>query len=346
MIQHKTGVLLVNLGTPDSAKTGDVRRYLTEFLTDGRVIDVPWLPRQLLVRGLIGPFRANSSAKTYKAIWDEEKGSPLKFISEELTELIQQSLDKVEQNETKYLVELAMRYQSPSIEQALNKLRKQDVQQYIVVPLFPQYASATTGSVHQKVMEIVCKWQSIPSISFINSYFDHPKFIHAFTEIGRTYNPHEYDHVLFSFHGLPQRQLRKADDYNYCLKEKDCCKNLSIKNQFCYGAHCYNTATAIAQNLEIPEEKFTVCYQSRLGPDPWMQPYTVKTLEELAEQGKKRVLVFCPAFVADCLETIFEIGEEYQEEFEEWGGEKVQLVESLNTHPLWVDALTDIILGK
>ena len=346
-MNQRIGVLLINLGTPDSPKTSDVRKYLNEFLTDGRVIDVPWLQRQVLVRGIITPFRANSSAKSYKEIWDE-KGSPLKYISEELTEKVQESLDnmahRASEGGNEYYVELAMRYQSPDIESGLMKLRKKNVHRYIIFPLFPQYASSSTGSAHQRVMEIVSKWEVIPSINFINSYYDHPDFIKTFAEIGKTYQPENYDHILFSFHGLPQRHMKKANDYGHCLSNSYCCQTITEKNQFCYAAQCNATAQLLAKSLNISEDNYSICYQSRLGKDPWMQPYTDKTLEELAQKGIKKVLVFCPAFVADCLETIFEIGVEYQEEFEEYGGEKVQLVESLNAHPLWVQAVKNLIL--
>ncbi len=346
-MNQRIGVLLVNLGTPDSPKTSDVRKYLNEFLTDGRVIDIPWIPRQLLVRGVISPFRAGGSAKSYKEIWNE-KGSPLKYISEELVEKVQESLDnmahRASEGGNEYYVELAMRYQSPNIESALMRLRKKNVHRYIILPLFPHYASSSTGSAHQRVMEIVSKWQVIPSINFINSYYNNPDFIKAFAEIGKTYNHENYDHVLFSFHGLPERHMRKANDYGHCLSNAHCCQIISEKNQFCYSAQCHATAQLLAKELNISEDNYSISYQSRLGKDPWMQPYTDKTLEELAHKGIKNVLVFCPAFVADCLETIFEIGVEYQEEFEEAGGEKVQLVESLNTHPLWVKALKNMIL--
>ena len=342
-MQAKIGVLLINLGTPDSPSNGDVRKYLNEFLTDWRVIDIPAIPRQLLVRGLITPFRSRNSAKSYREIWDE-RGSPLKYISEDLTKALQESLDK--QNDGKeYVVELAMRYQSPSIEQGLLKLREQLVNQYIILPLFPQYSSASTGSAHQEVMRILSGWQTIPPVNFIQSYCDNPDFIDAFVQIGSKYNAADYDHILFSFHGIPQRQLRKADTCNYCLKTADCCETMTEKNQFCYGAQCLATAQALAAKMNLPKDKYTVSYQSRLGKDPWMQPYTVQVLEELAKKGHKKVLVYCPAFVSDCLETIFEIAVEYQEDFEKFGGEKVQLVESLNTHPLWVKTLKNMIIS-
>lgn len=334
------GVLLVNLGTPDSPSTPDVRKYLNEFLTDGRVIDVPWLQRQLLVRAFITPFRAANSAKSYREIWNE-KGSPLKYYGQELAILVQKNLDKEQTG--KYKVELAMRYQSPDIKSGLDNLRKAGVSRYIILPLFPQYASASTGSVFQLVMETISRWQNIPDIRFIQSYYNHTGFIGAFAEIGKQYEPNAYDHILFSFHGLPQRQLIKGDDHAHCQQKKDCCHSIGTHNQSCYGAQCYATAHALAEALHIPKEKYTICFQSRLGKDPWVEPYTSEVLKTLAAEGKKRLLVFCPAFVADCLETIFEVSVEYHEEFVHLGGEKVQLVESLNTHPLWVKVLCDMI---
>lgn len=334
-MQQQTGILLVNLGTPDSPATSDVRRYLKEFLLDPRVIDIPALPRQLLVLGIIAPFRAPKSAKSYKAIWTEQ-GSPLMVYSQRAAELLQQALGN------DYVVRLAMRYQSPSIASVLGEMQKMQLKKIRVIPLFPQYASATTGSVHQRVMEVVANWQTIPDIEFVNSYPAHPLVIETFAENGESQNPDNYDHILFSFHGLPQRQLRKADTGKHCLSSGSCCESYGRHNQYCYGAQCQLTARSIAEKMGILREKYTVCYQSRLGKDPWIQPYTSSVLKELAKAGKKRILVFSPAFVADCLETIFEIGTEYQEEYEEMGGEHVQLVPSLNDHPRWIAALKDL----
>lgn len=333
MIMAKKGVLLVNLGTPDSPSVSDVRKYLDEFLMDGRVIDINPVGRTLLVKGIIVPFRGPKSAKTYQKIWTD-KGSPLMFHSARAAALLQEKLGE------EYHVELGMRYQNPSIQSALEKLQAAGVSSIKVIALFPQYASATTGSVHEKVMEIVKTWQSIPDISFVNSFHADDLIIRVFAENGKKLSPETFDHILFSFHGLPQRQLRKADiTQNHCLKAADCCATLTEVNQFCYSAQSYNTARLIAEELAIPAERYTVTFQSRLGSDPWAQPYTSEVIHTLAKNGKKRILVFCPAFVADCLETIYEIGVEYDEEFRELGGEKVQLVESLNDHPQWIEAL-------
>lgn len=332
----KKGVLIVNLGTPDSPSVSDVRKYLDEFLMDGRVIDISRLGRTLLVKGIIVPFRGPKSAKTYQKIWTAN-GSPLMYYSARVAELLQEKLGDA------YHVELGMRYQNPSIASALEKLKNASVGSIKVIALFPQYASATTGSVHEKVMEIVRTWQTIPDISFVNSFHDHELVIDTFAENGAKYNPQDYDHILFSFHGLPQRQLVKGDDSkSHCLQSPDCCARLTSVNKFCYSAQSYDTARLIAEKLDIPREKYTVTFQSRLGKEPWAQPYTSDVIHNLAQKGAKRILVFCPAFVADCLETIYEIAEEYNEEFKELGGEKVQLVESLNENPKWIEALARI----
>jgi len=339
-MMSKKGVLLVNLGTPDSPKTADVRKYLDEFLMDPRVIDVNPVLRTFLVKGLIVPFRSPKSAKLYQKIWRSETGSPLLHYSKLQHQALQQRLGD------EYQVELAMRYQSPSIESALNRLKDALVSEIKVIALFPQYASASTGSVYDKVMELVRQWQTIPNISFINSFHDNELMIETFANNGRKYQPETYDHILFSFHGLPQRQLKKCDHtHSYCLEVDGCCNTLNDTNKFCYSAQAHDTARLIAEKLNLPPEKYTICFQSRLGSDPWVQPYTTEVVAKLANEGKKRLLVFCPAFVADCLETVYEVTEEYGAEFKALGGEHVQLVESLNDSPLWIDALEGMARG-
>ena len=340
--EMKTGILLINLGTPDSPSVPDVRKYLREFLSDPRVIDISAAGRWALVNFIIAPIRSSRSAKLYKKIWSE-KGSPLLINSELQKKLLQEKLG------SDYQVELGMRYQSPSIGNALEKFTKPTFKKIIVVPLFPQYASASTGSVHEKIMSIISKWQVIPEIKFINSFCNDKGFIRAFSEIGKKYHPGDFDHVLFSFHGLPERQIHKADCFDHCLprgqaglKKDDCCSVLGEKNSFCYRAQCFETARCMAREMKIAFEDYTVCFQSRLGSTPWIKPYSDKIIEELAKKGKKKLLVFAPAFVSDCLETIYEIGVEYDLLFKKNGGEKIQMVESLNDHPLWIEALTKL----
>ncbi len=333
----KIGVLLVNLGTPDSATPKDVRKYLTEFLTDERVIDYPWLKRQILVRGIIVPNRYKESAKNYARIWTAE-GSPLKIYGIKVRALLQESLGDA------FQVELAMRYQNPSIACTLDQMK--NCSQLTVIPLFPQYASATTGSVYQKVMEELSSWKTLPEVRFVNNYPIQPQMIAAFCARAREVDLENYDHFMFSFHGLPERQIYSADSQNYCLKEANCCAKICSKNLNCYSAHCHATAKAIAEQLGIDQKLFTICFQSRLGKEPWLRPYTSDVIEELAHKGKKNILVFSPAFVCDCLETIDEIGREYRNEFLKLGGNKFDLVQGLNEHPLWIEALKNIVLQK
>jgi len=292
----------------------------------------------LLVRGIIAPFRSGNTAKLYQKLWTAE-GSPLKIYGEKLVEGVQGLLGE------SYKVELAMRYQNPSIESAIDNLLSKNVAEIIVVPLYPQYASASTGSVHEEVMRVMSKKENIPVIKLINSFYDNEDMIDVFVENAKKYDIDSYDHFLFSFHGLPQRQLKKADDCNHCLVVENCCSSISEKNQFCYSAQCFATAQAIANKLDLKSTDYTICFQSRLGRDPWVQPYTSQTIEERAAKGDKNILVFCPAFVSDCLETTVEVLEEYREEFLEKGGVQLDLVESLNDHPKWIEAVKDLILS-
>ena len=334
------GILLVNLGTPDSPLTRDVRRYLDEFLMDGRVIGIHPLTRALLVKGIIVPFRGPKSAQTYRQIWTD-RGSPLLLHSVRLKELLQERLgdDSV--------VELAMRYQHPGIPEVLEKMRRLQLSSLTVVPLFPQYASATVGSVHQKVMNSLKSWETIPEIRLVSQFYDHPKVVRAFAERGRSHDPDRFDHILFSFHGIPQRQLLKADDSGqHCLQSADCCRSLTPRNHLCYSAQCYAMARLIADELGLAEDQYTVTFQSRLGRDPWTQPYTSEVIQALGREGAKQLLVFSPAFVGDCLETLYEITLENNHLFREAGGEAIELVESLNDHPMWVEALADIATSQ
>lgn len=330
----KTTVLLVNLGTPDDPSVGKVRSYLSQFLNDPRVIDIPWLVRKILVNLIIVPFRAPKSAKIYQDLWTKD-GSPIMIYGESVKGLLQKQLGE------DYTVELAMRYKNPSVPSVLERIRKTNPKKIIVLPLFPHYASASTGSALQAVMDEIGKWWVIPELSIISQYWDHPGYIKAFIERGKKYDWKDYDHVIFSYHGLPERHVDKVYDDGLC-KDRDCLHEVNDENHFCYKATCYGTTRLLAEGLGIPEDHYTVSFQSRLDKN-WIEPFSDKVVEEKAKAGAKKLLVFSPAFVADCLETIIEIGDEYQELFEEHGGEKVQLVESLNDHPLWIDALEDLV---
>ena len=336
MKNSKTGVLIVNLGTPDSPKVPDVRKYLREFLMDERVIDIPFISRWMLVNLIIAPFRAPRSAKVYRELWTEN-GSPLLFYGRHNEKKLQELLGD------EYVVRLGMRYQNPGIEQALNELSKFPLHSLIILPLFPQYASATTGSVHQKVMEIIARWPNIPELKFINTYFDHSLFIKDFVERAeKKLKTHDWDYLLFSYHGLPERQIRKSSTGNYC-QLNDCCQSYHEKNLNCYRAQCFETSRILAEVLNIPPEKYRVVFQSRLGKDPWIQPYAEEVIKSLPAKGYKKVAVMVPSFVADCLETNIEVGEEFKEFFIHAGGEEWIFIESLNDSDTWLECLYTLV---
>ncbi|MCL5030158.1 MAG: ferrochelatase [Bacteroidetes bacterium] len=335
-MNSKTGVLLVNLGTPDSPSVSNVRKYLFEFLNDPRVIDLPWLLRKFLVNIIIVPFRATKSSKIYQQLWTD-KGSPLLIYGESVKEKLQTALGN------NFEVELAMRYQNPSMDDVLEKMRMKQHQKLIVVPMFPQYASATTGSVFGKAMKIINKWWVIPEIKFVGQFYEDENFINSFAERAKRYNLKDYDHVLFSYHGLPVRQVDKVYVDGKKCSDHNCESEINENNKFCYKAACYATTRLLAAKLNLSKENYTVCFQSRLNKD-WLEPFTDKIIIQKAKEGAKKLLVFSPAFVADCLETNVEIGIDYQKLFKEHGGDKIQLVESLNDHPMWIEALKNIIL--
>ncbi len=335
----KTGILLINLGTPDSPKTADVRKYLTQFLNDPRVIDINPIGRFLLVNGIIVPFRSSKSAKLYEKIWTKE-GSPLLVNSIKQKELLQKELG------SNYWVELGMRYQSPSIESAINNLKAAGVNKIIAIPLYPQYATSSTTSSIEETDRILKKWENHPPIKYIENFFDNTDFIEAIVDRASKYNLNDYDYFIFSYHGLPERQITKASKEfsDGSCKIGTCCDVITDKNRFCYRANCIATTKALVKKLNIPNGKYQTTFQSRLD-DKWLKPYSDKVIEEKAKEGKKKILVFSPAFVSDCLETIYEIGTEYQEIFKEHGGEKITLVNSLNTNDVWVNAVKEIVVG-
>lgn len=337
-MSSKIGVLLINLGTPDSPSVKDVRRYLFEFLNDPRVIDINPIGRFFLVNFIIVPFRAFKSAKVYRELWTEN-GSPILLYGESVKKKLQKELGE------QFEVELAMRYQNPSLDDVLARMRKKNYNKIIVFPLFPQYASASTGSAIDKAMKIISKWWVIPELRIISQFYDDEGYINSVVEQGKKHNINNYDHVLFSYHGLPVRQVDKVYKDGKPCDDHNCENEITEDNKYCYKAVCYATSRVIADRLSIPKEKYTVCFQSRLDKD-WLEPFSDKVVIEQAKKGAKKLLVFSPAFVADCLETTIEIGAEYQELFEKHGGEKVQLVESLNDHPLWIDALKNMILKE
>ena len=335
----KTGVLLINLGTPDSPKTSDVRKYLTQFLNDPRVIDINPVGRFILVNGIIVPFRSSKSAKLYQHIWTKE-GSPLLINSNKMKILLQKELGE------NFVVELGMRYQNPSLESALNKLKDAQVDKIIMIPLYPQYASSSTGSSVEEAIRLIQKWEVTPSLEIISKFYDNPDFIDACVERASGYNLNDYDYIIFSYHGLPERHIKKGSVHygaDTC-KLGSCCDTITKNNQYCYRANCFETTRQLVKRLNIPEGKYETTFQSRLN-DKWIKPYSDKVVEQKAKEGKKNILIFSPAFVADCLETIYEIGTEYSEIFKKHGGNKVTLVESLNDSPKWIEALKKMVLN-
>jgi ferrochelatase len=334
----RTGILLVQLGTPDSPKTSDVRRYLSEFLNDPRVIDLPWLSRILLVNAIIVPFRAPKSAKIYRDLWSLCDGrSPLLTHSKN----VQNKLSERFLND-EIKIHLAMRYQNPSMYDILAQMREEKYDRIVILPLFPHYASATTGSVFDLAMKIMRKWWVIPEVVAINQFWDNEGYIDSVVECAKQFDLQKYDHVLFSYHGLPERHVDKVYDGSDLCSDQSCEKELNDKNKFCYKATCYATTRLITRKLNIAEENHTVCFQSRLNKK-WLTPFSDEIIAELAQKGAKKILVFSPSFVADCLETLIEIGEEYQEIFEQNGGEQVQLVPSSNDNARFIDGLEELI---
>jgi ferrochelatase len=330
------GLLLCNLGTPDAPTPRAVRRYLREFLSDPRVLDMNPVGRALLLNLVILPLRPRKSAEAYSKIWTE-RGSPLLVHGEALAAAVRARLG------SDWVVELGMRYGQPGIAAALARLRAAGVARVVVLPLYPQYATSTTASTVDQVRRLAAP--SGEALAFVDPFYDHPAFLDAFASVGRPVLEAEApDHVLMSFHGLPERHLRKADaSGRHCLVAADCCDRIGPANRDCYRAHCLATARALAGRLGLADGGWSVSFQSRLGRTPWIRPYTDVTIAGLAAQGKRRLVVFCPAFVADCLETLEEIGIRAREQFLAAGGERLALVPSLNAHPAWVDAIIRIV---
>ena len=341
-MRKRTGILLTQLGTPKAATVGAVRPYLRQFLNDERVIDIPAAVRYVLVNCVIVPFRAPKSTKIYKELWEHGNGSsPLLSITKELTEKLNEHL-----NGDDIFVHMAMRYQEPSMDTVLAEMQKQNYDKIVVLPMYPHYASSSTGSSIQRAMEIISKWWVIPELEIVNQFYDADFYIDTMVAQGQKHDISSYDHIIMSYHGLPERHVDKVY-YNAgdLCADHSCETVLDETNKFCYKATAFETSRLIAEKLGLDEDDYTVAFQSRLD-NKWLTPFSDEVIEEMAKAGKKRLLVFSPAFVADCLETIIEIGSEYQEIFEEHGGETVQLVESCNTEPTWVSGLVEFIKAR
>ena len=327
------GALLINLGSPDSPDPKDVKRYLGEFLMDERVIDLSKALRTFLVKGIILNTRPKKSAKAYKKIWWEE-GSPLIVLSKRLRQSVQKKVT--------IPVELAMRYGTPSIEEGIKNLVNQGVNEIILIPLYPQFAMATTETILVLAEEV--RLQNHPQVSFtvLPPFYNHPDYIRVLSEsIQENLKGKEWEHLLFSYHGIPERHIRKSDvTKSHCKIDKSCCQTSSKAHQYCYRHQCYETTRQVAEYLELKEGTFSTSFQSRLGLDPWLRPYTDKTVAKFAKKGVKKMAIATPAFVSDCLETLEEIGMEAAEDFEEKGGEKLFVIPCINDRPDWVNVMS------
>lgn len=327
------GVLLVNLGSPDSTDPKDVKKYLDQFLMDERVIDVPYWARTLLVRGIILNTRPKKSAEAYQRIWWDE-GSPLIVLSERL----QEKMDKL----TSVPIELAMRYAKPSIFEGLKKLNDQGVDEVLLFPLYPQFAMATTETILVLAEEL--RQKHFPNMEFtsIPAFYNHPDYIRVLSNsIAEHLRGADYEHLLFSYHGVPKRHIRKSDvTKSHCKIDGSCCRTPSAAHQFCYRHQCYETTRLVAEYLELKKDSYSVSFQSRLGFDPWLQPYTDRTIERMGLSGTKKLAIVTPAFVSDCLETLEEIAMEGEEIFHEVGGEEFHVVPCLNDRDDWVQTLS------
>jgi len=337
MKSYSRAIILMNLGSPDSTKVQDVKKYLTEFLTDKRVIDSPYLIRSLVVKGLIVPFRAAKSAEAYHSVWTKD-GSPLIVITKQLQKKLQEKLDEP--------VEISMRYGNPSSEHALDKLHTQNpnLQEVVLLPLYPHYAMSSYETAVEDIKTIHQKKQYTSRLVTIKPFYNNELYIDALAESIRPYLTNDFDKILFSYHGIPERHVKKADiTGRHCLQVKDCCQVDSPAHPYCYRHQTFATTALVVKKLNIPAEKFEQSFQSRLGRDPWLRPFTDIRLTELPGEGVKKLLVVCPAFVSDCLETLEEIAIRGKENFFEAGGESFTAIPCLNTHPLWVSAIASWI---
>ncbi|MFT3936914.1 MAG: ferrochelatase [Chitinophagaceae bacterium] len=328
----KRGVMLMNLGSPDSTEVKDVTRYLKEFLMDERVIDYNWLARTLLVKGLIVPFRAPKSAAAYKTIWTKD-GSPLVVLTKQLQEALQKQIPEK--------VVVSMRYGNPNPEAAFEELLKKEpgLEEVILVPLYPHYAMSSYETAVEHVMNTYKKKKYSFAINTVKPFYDEPHYIGAMVENMRPYLQQDYDHILFSYHGIPERHIRKSDTTGkHCLQVHDCCNVPSTAHATCYRHQVFDTTKRIVEALQIPEGKYSLSFQSRLGKG-WLQPFTDVRFEEMPKEGVKKILVISPAFVSDCLETLEELEERGRESFIHAGGESFTMIPCLNLHPLWVNAI-------
>lgn len=329
----KRAIILMNLGSPDSFEVNDVKRYLDEFLMDGKVIDKPWLLRAALVKGIIIPARAKKSAEAYRSVWTD-RGSALVVITKDLRDALQKKVEEP--------VVIAMRYGNPSPAQAFDDLRDNypGLSEVIVVPMYPHYAMSSYETAVDYAKKIHRKGKYPFQLRFIRPFYNNEAYLNALSQHIGSYLQKDHDHLLFSYHGVPERHITKRDITGcHCLKSDDCCSKPSPAHEFCYRHQCFDTTREMVARLNVPDGKWSNSFQSRLGRDPWLRPYTDHMLEQYPAKGIKKLLIVCPAFVSDCLETLEEIAEEGKETFLHAGGESYEMIPCLNTEPVWVDVL-------
>ncbi|AYD48778.1 ferrochelatase [Arachidicoccus soli] len=333
----KRGVILMNLGSPDSTSVKDLRKYLNEFLMDERVIDKPLWLRTLLVRGIIVPFRAPKSAEAYKTIWWKE-GSPLVVLTEQLKKAVQSKMSET--------VEVAMRYGNPNPTQAYENLLKQnpDLEEVVLVPLYPHYAMSSYETAVEYMKEVYAKKKYTFALKSVPPFYNHPAYINALAENMRPYLQEDFDQLLFSYHGIPERHVQKTDPTGkHCLQVENCCFKSCEAHKTCYRHQVTMTSELVAKKLGLKKDKWQQSYQSRLGRDPWLQPNTQVRLPQLPKEGVKKLMIVCPSFVSDCLETLEEIAIRGKEDYLKSGGEKYTYIPCMNTSELWVDTVVQLI---
>lgn len=333
----KKGILLVNLGSPKSTAVNDVKEYLDEFLMDEKVIDYRWIFRALLVKGIILNTRPAKSAEAYKTVWTEQ-GSPLIVITEQIQKKLQKLVDVP--------VEIGMRYAQPSIEAGIQKLVDQGVSDIVLFPLYPQYAMSTTETVIDKAEEV--KKEKFPNIkiNYIQPFYNRDIYIDCLAESIKEKLPENFDALQFSYHGVPERHIYKTDPTKTCNLNDCCSRENNPSHQFCYRHQCFDVTNSVIQKLGLPKEKVMVTFQSRLGKDKWMEPYTDETLESIGKKGIKNLAIVCPAFVSDCLETLEEISVEGKEQFLHGGGENFHYIPCLNDEDRWIDVVKTLCEEK
>lgn len=330
----KKAVILINVGTPDSPKVGDVRRYLIEFLGDERVINIPWLFRKILVNIIISPIRSFKSSKLYQRLWTDN-GSPLMYLTKNLSDKLQIELGD------DYDVLFAMRYQNPHLLNTLEYMKNQQYDEILFIPMFPQYASSTSGTVIQFIYKYMAKLNVIPNFRILEQFYNTPEFINSFSEIINSYSPNSYDAIIMTYHSLPLSHL-DAVHPKVTHRECNCINEMPEHGKMCYRATCYETTRLLIKNCNLDKSKVYTAFQSRLTKN-WITPFTDELLKELANEGKKKVLLVAPSFTTDCLETIIELGYEYKHLFESAGGKELTMVRSLNDDNVWVNNLKQLI---